>query len=978
MHANLGSTLLVVGLLTLSFGSALAIVPRDESIPSVDLAVAEIVLPSTVQRVGGPRPQGLSASAAWQSFETRHGRWSAWWNESTGTPHRAGGPGISLEGFEGDSASVDAAVRSFVDDHADLFRRPVLETVAIQHVGRVWYARYRQRIEGMPVIGADWEFRVGDHGRLFLFGADAHDAQSVSSRAVGRGREAARAAAVQEISFDPATDRIEGGERKLLLPVPAGSGVELRPVYDLRVRTHSPRGYWLVRVDAVSGTVIERRDLARRAIDGHVTGDVHSVLPQDPLVPRTLPHLWVAVGPESAATDLDGHYAAAANSGAISAGLYGRYIDVRRLDGPNASIAMSAPGPGTYDLSWNVANSDVSERDVYHHVMVAYDDMKRIDPGLVRLDRPVVTTVNEPSNCNAYWDGHGMGFLAAGGGCVSTATVSSIVHHEYGHGVAYERYRQAANDTLVVPVNGMLSEGMAELNSILLGDEPVQGRGMRGPGTHLRTNGLVNRWPDDVSANEYNTMFIFTGAFWDLRLEVGKAVAEHLFHFAMYGLPEDPDDGVALTEYFLETLVVDDDDADLSNGTPHLDAILRAFNARGLGTRSFFTFSHTPLADSAAVMGGPQVTATIAYSGPIGALDSASPELVYSINSGPWGSVPMSTTGLPNQYRAAIPAPDESVVRYYLKARDSFGGIATLPVGAPDNRPYTFLYGSPTVRFADDMEIDRGWSAVAEGDDAAANGRWVRLDPNSTSQIGDVVQTGDDHTADGTICWVTGDAAPGNHSNFADVDNGRTSLTSPTLDASDLGNPVIEYYRWYFNRGVIEPDTDPLRVYLSNDDGANWVVVENTTHTENRWVRIVLRIQDYLAPTSQMKVRFVAQDSISNSTVEAAVDDFRLLGLPPSVATPNVALPARLELANVSPNPAARGGRIECVLPRAGHARLAVVDVGGRAVATLFDGLQAAGRQTVSWSARQVPPGLYFVVLEADGERRVRRITVLR
>lgn len=978
MHLNPSRALLVVGLSALSFGSARAIVPRDESMPSADRAAPEVARPSTVLRAGGMRSQDLSASAAWQSFEARHGRWSAWWNEHTGTPHRAGGRGIPLAGFQSDSASVDAAVRDFIDDHADLFRRPVLETTAVQHVGRVWYVRYRQRIEGMPVIGADWEFRVGDHGQLFLFGADVHDAKALSSGAVGRGREAARAAAVREIPFDPATDRVEGGERKCLLPVLTGSGVELRPVYDLRVRTHTPRGYWLVRVDAVSGQVIERRDLARRAIEGHVTGDVHPVLPQDPLVPRAFPHLWVVVSPESSATDLDGHYAAAASSGAISAGLYGRYLDVRRLDGPNASFATGAPGPGTYDISWNAANSDLSERDAYHHAMVAHDDAKRIDPALIRIDRPVVATVNESGNCNAYWDGYGMGFLAAGGGCVNTATVSSIVHHEYGHAVAYERYRQAANDDSVVPENGMLSEGMAELSSMLLGDEPVQGRGVRGAGTHLRTNGLVNRWPEDRSGNEYNTMFIFTGAVWDLRLEVGKPLTEHLFHFAMYGLPDDPDDEVALTEYFLEILAVDDEDADLSNGTPHMDAILRAFNARGLGTRSFFSFGHTPIADGSAGIGGPQVTATIAYSGPVGALDPSSPELAYSIDSGPWGSAPMVTTGVPNEYRAAIPAPDGSVVRYYLKAKDSFGGIATLPIGAPENRPYTFLYGSPIVRFADDMEIDRGWSAVAAGDDATAIGRWVRLDPNSTVQIGDVVQTGDDHTAEGTICWVTGNAAPGLHSNFADVDSGRTSLTSPTLDASGLGNPVIEYHRWYFNRGVTEPDTDPLRVYLSNDDGASWVVVENTTHTENRWVRIVLRIQDHLAPTSQMKVRFVAQDSLSNSTVEAAVDDFRLLGLPQSVSAPDATLPARLELASVSPNPAARGAGIEFVLPHTGRARLAIVDVSGRTVATLFDGVQAPGRRSVSWPATQVPPGLYFVVLESAGEKRVRRITLLR
>jgi hypothetical protein len=68
-----------------------------------------VPLASTV-RMGDPAAQRrLSASPAWQAFRARYGDWRAEWNEATGTPHRAIGPGIPLPGFAPDSAGVDAA-----------------------------------------------------------------------------------------------------------------------------------------------------------------------------------------------------------------------------------------------------------------------------------------------------------------------------------------------------------------------------------------------------------------------------------------------------------------------------------------------------------------------------------------------------------------------------------------------------------------------------------------------------------------------------------------------------------------------------------------------------------------------------------------------------------------------------------------------------------------------------------------------------
>src|SRR5205085_5420717 len=203
------------------------------------------------------------------------------------------------------------------------------------------------------------------------------------------------------------------------------------------------------------------------------------------------------------------------------------------------------------------------------------------------------------------------------------------------------------------------------------------------------------------------------------------------------------------------------------------------------------------------------------------------------------------------------------------------------------------------------------------------------------------------------------------------------TLTSPRLDASALVHPVLEWWRWYANRGVIQVDSDPFRTSLSNDDGATWTTLESTSHTISSWRRYLLRIEDVMPPTALMRLRFVAQDSSTNGTVEAAVDDVRLLGLVATAAPDPVAV-RELSLAPVVPNPAAGPSRLEYALPAAGRVRLRVLDVAGREVARPVDGDRPAGRHAVEWRGERAAPGLYFVVLDAGGARRVQRLTRLR
>src|SRR5262249_11897163 len=149
-------------------------------------------------------------------------------------------------------------------------------------------------------------------------------------------------------------------------------------------------------------------------------------------------------------------------------------------------------------------------------------------------------------------------FYAAGGGCPNTATMPDVVYHEYGHAVNDNLYRQEGS--VLGMINAALHEGTADVNAAFIEDNPDIGKGFYGQGTMLRSVNNTKRWPNDANDDPHITGLIIGAAFWDLRRAVGLSVARRLAHYAKYGLPDDLDAGVAMHEYFIETLVADDDD----------------------------------------------------------------------------------------------------------------------------------------------------------------------------------------------------------------------------------------------------------------------------------------------------------------------------------------------------------------------------------------------------------------------------------
>jgi hypothetical protein len=349
------------------------------------------------------------------------------------------------------------------------------------------------------------------------------------------------------------------------------------------------------------------------------------------------------------------------------------------------------------------------------------------------------------------------------------------------------------------------------------------------------------------------------------------------------------------------------DNAD--NGGANLSTLWTAFAKRGIGTGA-----SVPAASSTTGVVESFVTPTFAtFTFPDGLPTQLSPStgtqfhvnivgtgltltadsgtLSYRVNGGAFTTVPMASTGT-DQYLATIPPlPCLSRVDYYVSV-DSNQGVRSSPASAPSNFNAATVFTSTVTLVNDTFETNTGWTV---GPDSATTGGWVRVNP-----VGTTAQPEDDHTPGaGQVCWVTGQGSVGGGVGDADIDGGQVFLTSPAFDLSAVGDATVSYWRWYSNGTSASPYSDVFRVQVSTNNGSLWTAAEtvgpaNSPDTNPGWRFASWSLSSLgLTPTSQVKVRFIAEDAGAGSLVEAAVDDFMITGLQ-CVAGPQPCGPADL------------------------------------------------------------------------------------
>ncbi|HEX3428114.1 MAG TPA: M14 family zinc carboxypeptidase [Candidatus Limnocylindrales bacterium] len=176
--------------------------------------------------------------------------------------------------------------------------------------------------------------------------------------------------------------------------------------------------------------------------------------------------------------------------------------------------------------------------------------------------------------------------------------------------------------------------------------------------------------------------------------------------------------------------------------------------------------------------------------------------------------------------------------------------------------------------FDDDLEVARGWRVNADGTDTATAGVWQRGDPRPTRTLSGLKQP--DTVPSGRYAFITGLAA-GASANANDLDGGRTSATSPTIDLPPTASQKLQF-QWTFAHDATSRSVDELRAQvIDTSDGSTATVflARGAAVVRNAgWHLASIDLSRWAGKT--IRVRFSATDAGRNGLVEAGFDDVRV------------------------------------------------------------------------------------------------------
>jgi len=539
----------------------------------------------------------LTRSAPWTDFLARHGSdWVVSWDEDSGLVQRAVSRGYRLTGEHPDRETVLSATRGFLHDGRDVFGvgDDEVEVLLAEQTTHHWVVHYRQFHQGIPVEGSQISFFVNDEGKLALIQQRRILPDPGISTLPTFPREIAEdvfLSAMLPSGPDEGVTTVLDESELVILGV--GDPVRPRLAWRVGVLLEGAAHHYVGHVDASTAEILRWSDEVYHVnVVGTIDGRAHVDHPNTSVTVQSLPHIRVQVsGGNTGFTDASGSFNinhGGSSNVTVSTSLVGRYASVDNT----AGTELTASGTFTPGVSSNLrvypsgtAEFSIHQVDAYLQTTLVHDYFKMVIPNGTTIDRVMPANVNINSSCNAFWNGSSTNYYRRAGSCNNTA-FASVIAHEIGHG--YDSWYGGILD-------GGLSEGLGDILSMYLLGYPTIGPYFFTSGAGIRNGSNGRTWPASECGGEVHCVGeVWMGYAWLVRQSLinalgqsaGADAAEQAVIPIFVGNPDTIPDAV------VQTFIFDDDNGDLSDGTPHFTQLAGAADIKN------FNIPAPPVIDS--------------------------------------------------------------------------------------------------------------------------------------------------------------------------------------------------------------------------------------------------------------------------------------------------------------------------------------------------------------------------------------------
>ena len=591
------------------------------------LALASLCLaaPSMLAQEQSPITP-LTSTASFDRFQqAQGGDWIVKWHPATGTPSTIYGTGLKIRGWGKNSLQEGRRhANRLLVDQAELLGlgTSTFREIIGARMGRTWSFTFDQFFKGIPVIEGRVDVRVNMAGVIAMMGSRAWPIPANFNTVPAIGANLAQAAAWTSLGSEPVGNApaprlvIWGDiDSARIAPFFLAWEVTVHDIaggtfgrYYIDARTGRELHFQNDKHDGVSSAY--QPTVEASAVEEAVTAPSVTLteVPREdaidaPTITTVTLMAWTRTGNDATSalqnvplrnvilnvpgignmtTDANGQFDIDITSPVTISvnGLNGtHHAPITGANQPTGSVTVN---PGV-NATIQLLTSSASTNQAAHTTASYWTDRSNVwargilgNTSQMNTASGIGVAVNITSTCNAYYTNNTTNFYQAGGGCSNTA-FSSVVAHEWGHGLD-ARYGGISNSN----AEG-LSEGWGDIIGMYQTDSPLLGLGFQSPGVALRNGNNSRIWPYS-SSSPHGAGQVWMGWAWRfreaLRASLGTTAAVILSDDLV--LSSIVADATTRQNAVLEVFIADDDDGNLLNGTPHYAELQSASIQKGI------------------------------------------------------------------------------------------------------------------------------------------------------------------------------------------------------------------------------------------------------------------------------------------------------------------------------------------------------------------------------------------------------------